>query len=71
MRVAARNLCVIMRALFAIGTPRGMQGMAGRLISVLSSFILRLLSLRFVIRATESIEGESAMNRYSPIPLAA
>jgi transposase len=71
MRVAARNLCVIMRALFSIGTPRGMQGMAGRLISALWPFILRILSLRFVIRATEGAEGAAAMHRYSPIPLAA
>ena len=70
MRVAARNLCVIMRALFSIGTPRGMQGMMGRLTSALSSFIRRILSLRFVIPVTERAEGSAVMNRSSPVPLA-
>lgn len=70
MRVAALNLGVIMRALFSIGTPRGMQGIAAGLIAALSSFILRILSLRFVIPATEGVEGAAVMNRSSPAPLA-
>ena len=71
MRVAARNLCVIMRALFSIGTPRGMQGMVGRLLSALCPFVVRLLSLRFVVPATEGSEGAAVVNRYSHVPLAA
>jgi len=71
MRVAARNLCIIMRALFSIGTPRGMQGMAERLMSVLWPFIVCILSLRFAIRATEGTERTAATNLYSPVPLVA
>jgi IS5 family transposase len=70
MRVAALNLGVIMRALFSIGTPRGMQGRVAGLIAALCSCILRILSLRFVIAATDEVEGAAAMNRYSPAPLA-
>ncbi|MGH9641818.1 MAG: transposase [Terriglobales bacterium] len=71
MRVAARNLCVIMRALFAIGTPRGLQGMAGSLVSALRALILRIRSLRFVIRASEDTEGAAPLHQRSPAPLAA
>jgi IS5 family transposase len=71
MRVAARNLCVIMRALFSIGTPRGMQGMAERLMSAFWPFILRILSLGSVIRATEGAGAAAMLNRHSPVPLAA
>lgn len=70
MRVAARNLCVIMRALFSIGTPRSMQGMAGRLISALRVLIFRVLSPRYVIRAIECITETAATNRFLPAPLA-
>lgn len=71
MRVAARNLCVIMRALFSIGTPRSMQGTGRALISSLHCFISGILSLGFVIRATERTAGTAAMHRCSPAPLAA
>ncbi len=70
MRVAALNLGVIMRALFSIGTPRGMQGMAAGLIAALCAFILRILSLRFVVTATDEVDGAAVMNRYEPAPLA-
>lgn len=71
MRVAALNLGVIMRALFSIGTPRGMQGMVMRLIAALFPFIRRILSLRFVIAATDDVEGAAVTNRWSSAPLAA
>lgn len=71
MRVAARNLCVIMRALFSIGTPRSMQGMTGRMISALGVFALRMQSLRYAIHATERAKDAVTMNWLSPAPLAA
>ena len=71
MRVAARNLCVIMRALFSIGTPRGMQGMAGRLMLALCQLILRLAPLRSAMSAPRRTDNIAAMNRYSLVPLAA
>lgn len=70
MRVAALNLGVIMRALFSIGTPRGMQGTMTQLIAALLAFIRRFLSLRFAIAATDDVEGAAVVNRYSPAPLA-
>ena len=46
MRVAARNLSVIMRALFNIGTPRGLQGLGARLLALVGRLYALLLSLR-------------------------
>jgi transposase len=46
MRVAARNLSVIMRALFNIGTPRGLQGLGARLLALVWRLYGLLLSLR-------------------------
>lgn len=47
-RAAARNLSVIMRALFSIGTPRGMQGAARGL----AAMLLRVLAVIFAFRPT-------------------
>ncbi len=46
MRVAARNLSVIMRALFNIGTPRGLQGLGTRLLTLILRLCAALWSLR-------------------------
>jgi IS5 family transposase len=51
MRVAARNLSVIMRALFSIGTPRAMQGIAQGLVMALWRALLALLRLPRELRA--------------------
>jgi transposase len=55
MRATARNLSVIMRALFNIGTPRGLQGAAGQL-AVLLWWVLSA-RLRFIceVRRTEAV----------------
>jgi transposase len=45
MRVAARNLSVIMRALFNIGTPRGLQGLGARLLALVLRLYTLLVSL--------------------------
>jgi transposase len=45
MRVAARNLSVIMRALFNIGTPRGLQGLGARLLALVWRLYALLVSL--------------------------
>lgn len=50
MRVAARNLAVIMRALFRIGTPRGLQGLAARLLTRIWRLVATLLSLSSPLR---------------------
>jgi hypothetical protein len=47
-RVAARNLSVLMRALFGIGTPRAMQA-AGQ---ALHALLLRLLAVHLVVNRT-------------------
>jgi hypothetical protein len=46
-RVAARNLSVIMRALFKIGTPRGLQG---HLAMLSASLLARLRVLSAILR---------------------
>jgi transposase len=71
MRVAARNLCVIMRAVFAVGTPRGLQGMAGRLSSALYHLSVRLWPFRFVICASAGSDATARQHKYWPVSLAA
>jgi IS5 family transposase len=51
MRVAARNLSVIMRALFSIGTPRAMQGIAQSFLTMLLSLISLFQRLTEALRA--------------------
>lgn len=50
LRVAARNLAVIMRALFKIGTPRGLQGLGARLLTLVWWLCAVLQSLRSRLR---------------------
>lgn len=71
MRVAARNLCVIVRALCSIGTPRGMQGLVGRLRAALVFVHSRILPLRCRIRVTEGTRRAAPRNRSLLVPLAA
>ena len=65
MRVAACNLSVIMRALFKIGTPRGLQGMIGRVRALLFSLLALLSALRWPARGTDRIRHRST---YTPLP---
>jgi IS5 family transposase len=62
-RVAARNLSVLMRALFGIGTPRGLQA-AGR---GLLSMGLRLVAALFALRPTPR-DGCSIPGHNRPLP---
>ena len=57
IHVAARNLGVIMRALFGIGTPRSLQGRAFALVGVLWSVLARLARYFFIPVRTETPEG--------------
>jgi hypothetical protein len=73
MRVAARNLSVIMRGLFSIGTPRGMQGLAKRLVSAFTNVILHLLRLCTSVRLTRGSARYAlrlTLNSYSATALA-
>jgi IS5 family transposase len=71
MRAAALNLGVIMRAVFSIGTPRGMQDLAAGLITAFSSFVQRILWLRFALPATQRRQGPPSMNQCEYAPVAA
>jgi len=70
MRVAAPNLCVILRAVFAVGTPRGLQGMAGRLSSALGHLSVPLWSFRFVICASAGSDATARQHKYWPVSVA-
>ena len=50
MRVAARNLGIIMRALFNVGTPRALQGLGAHLLMLISRLCATLSSLRSLLR---------------------
>ena len=45
LTLAGRNLTVLMRALFGIGTPRSLQGLSAALFAVLSTFVRLLWNL--------------------------
>lgn len=71
MRAAALNLGVIMRALFSIGTPKGMQGMMAGLIAALCSLAQRILSLGFETAATDGTHGLNVVKRHGHVQAAA
>lgn len=50
LRVAARNLAVIMRALFHIGTPRGLQGLGAHVLTLIWRLYAAVLWLRSLLR---------------------
>ena len=50
MRVAARNLGIIMRALFKVGTPRALQGLGAHLLTLIARLFTMLSSLRSLLR---------------------
>jgi IS5 family transposase len=52
VHVAARNLGVMMRTLFGIGTPRSLQGALGAVLALLYSLWMRLSGLRAAPTAT-------------------
>jgi hypothetical protein len=62
-RVAARNLSVLMRALFGIGTPRGLQA-AGR---SLAAIVSHLLAALFAVYRTQR-HGKSTDDSPCPAP---
>lgn len=63
-RVAARNLSVIMRALFKVGTPRGLQGR----FPTLSAALLGLVgALRCILRLPQVVVGDSVPVRFISI----
>jgi transposase len=66
MRVAARNLSVIMRALFNIGTPRGLQGLGARLLAL----VWRLYALRVLLLARLHRLRPVALHAAAPAPTA-
>jgi len=67
MRVAARNLAVIMRTLFRIGTPRGLQGLGGRLVSLLLR-VCAALRLLLPLLSRRDRHGRSNTYPASPLP---
>jgi transposase len=56
-RVAARNLSVLMRALFGIGTPRGLQAAARGLTAMLLHLLAALFAVRRPLRHDNSTHG--------------
>lgn len=64
IHVAARNLGVMMRALFGIGTPRSLQGRARALVWALWSVIARLL--RHLFTPLHSVTPADAVTARSP-----
>jgi hypothetical protein len=50
--LAGRNLTVLMRALFGVGTPRSLQGLAGAAFATLSALTLAISSIHSAARRT-------------------
>ena len=58
MTVAGHNLGVIMRTLFGIGTPRGMQGAAAAFLAVLMGLLRHYLRHIEFVRLSRSHQGQ-------------
>lgn len=75
MRAAARNLGVIMRAVFNIGTPRALQGLGARLLTLLLRLYAVLVALpsrvrRFHLRALHvAASGSPAVGSLLAAPI--
>lgn len=65
-RAAARNLSVLMRALFGIGTPRGLQAAGGRLAALAAMGVRLWMALFAVSRPQHRRDSASAARRPMP-----
>jgi len=73
IHVAAANLGIVLRKLFGVGTPRGLQGRLAALLALFSALILafrRFCGTQRPLRR-HSVAERSLMVVYSPIPFAA
>lgn len=61
MRAAARNLAVIMRALFKIGTPRSLQGLGARLFALIRRVCAAVWSLLAPLTRLHRHAGDNAV----------